>query len=100
MISGMTSYLARPSHALPYTEIADYPCQQESERQLPADAARVVKTVGDPQSVTSENQQCHCSKYVAGNTPVLPTTRHVQYSKTGPASQKDSGLYRGSKLLC
>ena len=74
----MIAYLARPTHALPYTEVAYDPGQQQSESQLPAHAARVVKTVGDPQSVTSENQPCHyINGYAFCTTFVRQRNNHV-----------------------
>ena len=50
------THLASPAHSLPYAEVADDPGQQQRERQLPPDTARMVQPARDLQSVAPANQ--------------------------------------------
>ena len=50
-------YLAGPAHALPDTEVADDPGEQQGQGQLPPDVARVLQAVRDLQCIAPANSR-------------------------------------------
>lgn len=76
-------YLSSGSHAFPNTEIAENPCQQETQDQLPSQATNLLNPLRYTQYSSPEKQGIDCQNRVSKQCEVKNTVNHKYITQEG-----------------